>query len=235
MRTFLFLSLLSARCPAAQSPMVNRGVWLQINCRGIWYSVFSIWYSAFVKRGRRPKRRHRSKNGGSRTTIRVACFSQYQTCTLMTTQGYAVASVWTFISWMGGLETMFQVKCIETPKLFQTAKRQMDVTDIAPYKDSATDICSICAPALSMRSLFSKWFPVGSSVNVGAHRFGKNLQLPNGAIATITGQHPRHEWFPLYCGEASPVFSSILVGFYVRSMHNCDLRCTPSRTRWGAF
>ena len=124
----------------------------------------------------------------------------------MTTQGYAVASVWTFISWMGGLETMFQVKCIETPKLFQTAKRQMDVTDIAPYKDSATGICSICAPALSMRSLFYKWFPVGSSVNVGAHRFGKNLQLPNGAIATITGQHPRHEWFPLYCGEASPVF-----------------------------
>ena len=31
MRTFLFLSLLSALCPAAQSPIVNRGVWLQIS------------------------------------------------------------------------------------------------------------------------------------------------------------------------------------------------------------
>ena len=30
-RTFRFLSLLSARWPAAQSPMVNRGVWLQIS------------------------------------------------------------------------------------------------------------------------------------------------------------------------------------------------------------
>ena len=41
------------------------------------YLVFGIQYSVFVKRGRRPKRRHGSKNGGSRTTImsiRVACF-----------------------------------------------------------------------------------------------------------------------------------------------------------------
>ena len=30
-RTFRFLSLLSARWPAAQSPIVNRGVWLQIS------------------------------------------------------------------------------------------------------------------------------------------------------------------------------------------------------------
>ena len=33
--TFLFLSLLSARWPAAQSPMVKRGVWLQISCGGL--------------------------------------------------------------------------------------------------------------------------------------------------------------------------------------------------------
>ena len=65
------------------------------------YLVFGIQYLVFVKRGRRPKRKHGSKIGGSGTTImsiRVVCFSQYQTCTLMTTQGYAVASVWTFIS-----------------------------------------------------------------------------------------------------------------------------------------
>jgi len=41
-RTFLFLSRLSTLCPAAQSPMENLGVWLQMNCKRILQISFTL-------------------------------------------------------------------------------------------------------------------------------------------------------------------------------------------------
>ena len=61
MRTFLFLSLLSALCPAAQSPIVNRGVWLQISWKKEHWR--DCWSTALEKGG--IKKREGSRDGGS--------------------------------------------------------------------------------------------------------------------------------------------------------------------------
>ena len=82
MRTFLFLSLLSARCPAAQSPIVNRGVWLQINWKrktsqnldlGRGHNFF--WET--VEGVNAKKGGSRGKNGGSPACVSIShekCF-----------------------------------------------------------------------------------------------------------------------------------------------------------------